>query len=379
VDVTRVLITGATGVVGSALVPRFLERADGTLVLLIRARSPEHLQERFGRLLDFWRADFFDPGVLDRIEAVRGDVTLPRLGLEPEIYRKYTERLTHIVHSAADVRMNRPLEEARAIAVGSAREILAFAEHCRRGGDFKKLEFVSTIGVGGDLEGAVEERLITEVRGFRNSYEAAKAEAEELVFRAIDGGLPATVHRPSMVVGNSRTGKIIAFQVFYYLCELLSGRRTRGFVPRIRGVRLDTVPADFVADAIAWSCDSEDTVGGILHLCSGPQGSIEVSELTDRVREAMSELGISLPPLRRIPFRLLIAAANLLRPAMSDNQRRGLKHLPMFLQYREGRQYFENTRTTALLSDAGIDLPRIQDYLKPVLRYAHGHRSQEKA
>jgi len=373
--VTTVLITGATGVVGSALVLRFLERSDASLALVIRARSEEHLHERLGRLFDFWRSQLSDPSALERIEAVRGDVTLPRLGLESDGYREYSERLTHIVHSAADVRLNRSLEEARVIAVGSAREILALADRCRRGGDFQKLEFVSTIGVGGDLDGAVEERQITDTRGFRNSYEAAKAEAEELVFQAIEGGLPATIHRPSMVVGESRTGRIISFQVFYYLCELLSGRRTGGFVPRIRGVRLDTVPCDFVADAIAWSSDSEGTAGRVLHLCSGPERSIEISELSDRVRAVLDELGVGLPKLRRVPFWMLVAGAKLLRPMMDERGRRGLSNLPMFRQYAQSRQFFENTKTTALLSNAGIEIPRIQDYLEPVLRYAHDHRS----
>lgn len=364
-----VLITGGTGVVGTALVPRLLEWTDATLVLLIRARSPQHLGERLGKLAGFWRQQLSAPESLDRIEAIRGDVTAPRLGLEPRLFHDLGERLTHIVHSAADVRMNRPLEEARSVAVSSAREILSLAEHCRRAGGFRKLEFVSTIGVGGDLDGAIEERPITETRTFRNTYEAAKAEAEQLVFHALDGGLPATVHRPSMVVGDSRTGRISAFQIFYHLCDLLSGRRTAGFVPQTRGVRLDTVPCDFVAEAIAWSGENDESVGTVMHLCSGPELSIEVSELTDRVREILAGLGVTLPSLRRIPFRLLLAGAGLLGPTMDERSRRGLKNLPMFRQYAESRQYFSKDRTAAMLSRAGIEIPGIADYLEPVLRY----------
>ena len=49
--------------------------------------------------------------------------------------------------------------------------------------------------------------------------EAAKAEAERAVWSE-GAGLPITVHRPSMVVGEAQNGRVIHFQVFYHLCEL---------------------------------------------------------------------------------------------------------------------------------------------------------------
>ena len=67
------------------------------------------------------------------------------------------------------------------------------------------------------------------------------------LFKEISAGLPATVHRPSMVVGDLRTGKVIHFQVFYYLAEFFSGLKTWGVVPRTAGIRLDIIPSDYVA------------------------------------------------------------------------------------------------------------------------------------
>ena len=56
-----------------------------------------------------------------------------------------------------------------------------------------------------------------EVRTFHNTYEQAKAEAEEYLYPFMaDERLPITIHRPSMVVGDSMTGKAISFQVFYH-------------------------------------------------------------------------------------------------------------------------------------------------------------------
>ena len=128
----------------------------------------------------------------------------------------------------------------------SARGIVSFSDACAQHGAFEKLEFISTVGVAGNMSGTVPERAFGEARTFRNSYEEAKAEAETLLLQQIERGLPATIHRPSMVVGDSRDGTIIQFQVFYYLCEFLSGRRTVGVVPETHDIRLDVVPVDYV-------------------------------------------------------------------------------------------------------------------------------------
>ena len=124
------------------------------------------------------------------------------------------------------------------------------------------------------LPGALPERWITESREYHNTYEQAKAEAEVLVARGVAEGLPITVHRPSMVVGDSRTGDVMRFQIFYHLVEFLSGRRTFGFFPAFGATRLDIVPVDYVANAVVWSSGRQDTVGRILHLCAGPEESL---------------------------------------------------------------------------------------------------------
>ena len=92
-----VLVTGATGVVGSALVPMLLEDPDARPVLLVRALSQAHLGQRLEELRAFWRPAVDDPAVLSRITAVRGDVTAPGLGLDRA--RRFTDaaRASHTV------------------------------------------------------------------------------------------------------------------------------------------------------------------------------------------------------------------------------------------------------------------------------------------
>jgi thioester reductase-like protein len=158
-----------------------------------------------------------------RVELLRGDVAERRLGLDEATHARLLSEVTHVVHAAGNVKLNRSLAEARRDAVMPLREIVTFCRGCR---PFRELDYISTVGVAGRLRGLVPEAPLARPRVFRNTYEHAKADAEDELWAAIRAGLPATVHRPSMVVGDSHTGKIIHFQVFYHLCAYLSGART---------------------------------------------------------------------------------------------------------------------------------------------------------
>jgi NAD(P)-dependent dehydrogenase (short-subunit alcohol dehydrogenase family) len=219
---THYFITGATGAIGSALVPVLLADPQAKCTLLLRAGSADELGARRQSLYRFWQPSVGDTPLHDRLRALRGDVTLPDFGLAVADYQELAGQCTHIIHSAGNVRMNLPIEQARRSSVDSARHIVALAQACAR---LEKVEFVSTVGVGGRMSGTLPEEWLSSERSFHNTYEQAKAEAEEIVRVEVEGGLPLTVHRPSMVVGESGSGRIIHFQVFYHLCEFLSGRR----------------------------------------------------------------------------------------------------------------------------------------------------------
>jgi nucleoside-diphosphate-sugar epimerase len=267
------------------------------------------------------------------------------------------------------VKLNRPLDEARRSAVDSARHIVTFVNAVRETGRFEKLELVSTVGVAGAMPGTVPERAFSEPRSFRNSYEAAKAEAESYVLREMSDGLPATIHRPSMVIGNSSDGRIIQFQVFYYLCEFLSGRRTQGVVPQASGIRLDIIPVDYVARAIQISTTRRDTVGRVFHLCSGPSEAPLVNDLSRRVRAFFVAHGRHAPKLRTVPSGLLRAAVPVASRLVPEKMRRTLQSLPHFLAYLDVPQTFANVDTARFFSSANLTVPRVDSYLEAVLSY----------
>lgn len=362
------LVTGATGAIGACLIPLLLEDEVTRVRLLIRAQSQQHLAERVRDLLSFWG---YPPesSAARRIKAYRGDVTLPFFGLERPEYEALTGECSHIIHSAGNVRMNLSLDEARKSSVDSTASISTFAWRCREKGVLRKVEFVSTVGVGGRLGGIVPETWLTQQRSFHNTYEEAKAEAEEMIRKELDAGLPVTVHRPSMVVGKSDTGEIIHFQVFYHICEFLSGRRTFGFVPALENAFLDIIPVDYVAKIIRWSSERQETVGKVLHLCSGPEHAIPIEQLKSTIRSIFRASGTKLPHSFTIPLPFFTSGLPLIGLFLPAKSRRAIKALPFLFDYLEEVQKFANEKTRKMHEQDGIEFPLVDDYVKTVVEY----------
>ncbi|MDE1947174.1 MAG: SDR family oxidoreductase [Burkholderiales bacterium] len=359
------LLTGATGTIGSALVPRLLADRDTRLTLLVRAPDDAGLAQRAAAMRPWWGAESADPA---RVQLLRGDISLPRFGLDEAAFDALAGSTSHIVHCAASVKLTMTLEQARATAVVPTRTVLDLARRCAAAGRLVKVDLVSTVGVWGRTPGHLPERALPEGREFHNTYEAAKWEAERVI--GSEGqGLPITVHRPSMVVGERGSGRVIHFQVFYHLCEFLAGGRTFGVMPELGSTRLDTIPVDWVADAICWASMHPETAGRIFHLCSGPERAIALTQLQEQVRQTWKARGRRLPRLVRLDRGLIERLVPLIGWFSGAKGRRALRGLAPVLAYLAEDQGFSNPQTAATLAAAGMPLPDVDSYLGAVLAY----------
>ena len=237
-----ILLTGATGFVGMELLLRLLEQTDRDVVALIRASDDDAAAARLdGVLATLWGpADRPAPG---RVRAVAADLEQPGLGLTPEAGDALVADVTTVVHCAASVSFALPLEDARRINVEGTRGVLELAA---RAPQLRQLVHVSTAYVAGDRAGRAFEHEGDVGQAPRNTYEQTKLEAETLVEAS---GLPAAILRPSIVVGDSRTGWTPAFNVIYWPLQAFA----RGVLPSVAADpkgRVDVVPIDAVADAL---------------------------------------------------------------------------------------------------------------------------------
>jgi len=199
---------------------------------------------------------------------------------------------------------------------------------------------------------------------------------EAIVLREIERGLPATIHRPSMVVGDSRDGVVRRFQVFYHLLRFIAGSRTRGWLPAFGDARLDLVPADYVARALVACSRRDDAVGRILHLCAGPTGAIRLADLGERLRVFLASRGETVFRPRYLPLPAMRALLAVATPLSPGSVRRALATLPFFLDYLRDPQLFEHERTSRFLEGGGIVAPPIVRFLEPVLDYWYTRSSR---
>jgi nucleoside-diphosphate-sugar epimerase/UDP-N-acetylglucosamine:LPS N-acetylglucosamine transferase len=213
------LITGATGTLAPFLLHRLMHDADpGRLLCLVRrSDGPECVRRRIAQLCPQCAERVGKPG----FEFVDGDVSveIPVGG-----------KVDAAWHFASDLRMDPDHADAvRQANLAGTRTVLDFAG--RKGAT---LYYLSTAYVSGTRTGTIAEQELNCGQSFRNAYEESKAHSEQLV-RDWMREHPGIVFRPSIVVGDARTGVSLSFQGLYRMIWCLWRLRERLLIDRLGG------------------------------------------------------------------------------------------------------------------------------------------------
>jgi long-chain acyl-CoA synthetase len=348
-----ILVTGATGFLGVQLVRELLNRHPGAmLALLIRDRPGQSGQQRAAAIVP--------PDHQSRVQVYSGDVSQPNCGLDLAVYQRLSAQATRVIHSAATVRFDHSLNEARSINVEGTRRVLNFAATMR---NLKSLAYVGTAYVAGERSGLVLESELAVSQRYRNTYEQTKAEAEALVQSRLSS-LPGMVLRPSIIVGDSRTGATSSFKMMYWPLKIYARRLWRT-VPGYPDAVLDIVPVDFVAASVARLVFDDAAIGSTVHLCAGPRGSATIQQIAQRAMEYFNA-----PQPRFVDPRLFFATIRpLLWISLWGRKRRVLRDGRAYRDYFTMRMQFDTTNAERLLGPACIQPPPVLDYLDHLFHY----------
>jgi thioester reductase-like protein len=342
-----ILLTGATGFLGMETLARLIDGGEQEIIVIVRADDSVGVRRRLDEVL----ARLYDeprPAPV-RLRAVRGDLLEPELGLSREDRSRLVDSVDRIIHCAASISFDLPLEQARAINVGGVERVIELAQEIAAAGALRRLVHVSTAYVSGRHSGSFREEDLDVGQEFRNTYERSKHEAEHLLRDA--GGLPTVIARPSIVVGHRVSGWTSAFNVLYWPMRAAERGLLEEMPARPDSI-VDFVPVDYVADGLVGLLQAPEA-RGTYHLVAGDR-ALTAGEL---VRLHASLLG-------RAPVRLV-----------SGDIASGLPQgAEAYLPYFDVQCSFEDARMRPILSDAGLDRPDPRDYLRRLIDYAHTAR-----
>jgi amino acid adenylation domain-containing protein/thioester reductase-like protein len=237
-----ILLTGATGFIGSYLLQALLRRTSATISCLVRAEDRQAAVDLLGSRLDYYQlADALsDPRV--RIEV--GDLALPRWGLTDERFAELADSVDAIVHSGAQVNLVTPYPKLRATNVTSVRTLIELA----RRGRPKAIHHLSTLSVLPRATAVDEDTCLVEENLPGDGYSQSKWCAERLLTAAREQGLPVDIYRLGEVMPHTRTG-IVSHTGS--LTEMLLESCGRLGVGVHTGAVSDFSPVEAVADFIA--------------------------------------------------------------------------------------------------------------------------------
>jgi long-chain acyl-CoA synthetase len=301
-----IFLTGATGFLGSRIARLILESSDHQLAVLVRGKDDADARRRLDRVWYGWFGTERIAG--KRVRVIRGDLSLPFLGIDPAEYSFLVRAVTHIIHAAAELQLDGDLDELRRVNVEGTAQLLSLALQAHKDHGIERFAHVSTAYVAGCRTGEVFEEDLLDSHGFSNAYEQTKFEGERLVRQAMTD-IPVSVYRPGMVVGDSLTGEIQSFNTVYVPLRLYLTGRLR-LIPARPDMPLNIVPVDYVAGAIARLVFDKRANGLTFHLTVEQRLLPKTKELLESARSwAADHLGNSLAPARFVPLHALAGSA----------------------------------------------------------------------
>ena len=336
-----ILITGATGLLGRAVLSRLLA-ADPRLRAFVLVRGSQ------------WAS------CDARIIPIGGDLRADGLGILPDDRAAICREVTAIVHLAADTTFSTPLERARAVNTAGTQRLLELAHDCAYP---VHVAHVSTAFVAGRRTGPIAEDFGAATAGFVNAYEQSKHEAEALVRAQAASWV---ILRSSTVVCDDAGGRVTQLNAVHRALHLFHDGLV-AMMPGVAGSTVDAVTTSFVADAIARLALRDDASGQIVHLCAG-EGTLPLNELLDITYERWSADPVWRRRSIARPALADLATYGLFERTIEDVADPSLKRLTRALSHFVPQlalpKRFETTNAERLL---GHGAPPVRDFWLPML------------
>lgn len=304
-----ILLTGATGLVGSHLADILMRTTRRSIYCLVRGDTQDAAAARLAHALS--RVGLSARDTEGRIVPVAGDVSLPGLGLGGAQAARLAEEVGIVYHNAATLDFLQPYGSLKAVNVEGCRNILAFAASGRA----KRVAHVSSVSV---LESPVragraldEETVLDYPETLPTGYAQTKWVADVMMLRARDRGIDTAIFRPPWILGESQDAQSGDFVVrFLRNCIAMGALPDSTF-------QWNIVPPRFVASAVAALVETEPALWPVYHL--GARRFHDNGAFAAALTDAGARLDLLPPQTWRARLRAMLAAdaASPFRPLAS--------------------------------------------------------------
>ena len=348
----NIFITGATGFLGSHLAARLLQQGCEVTAVVRGSKSASPRSRVENVLHDVGLSQF------GNLKVVEGDISLPGLGLSEPVKKEIVAQTGEIWHCAASLSFQQEdREEIFAMNVDGTRHVLDLVKQTRT----RRLQHVSTAYIAGNRNDVALETEINVGQTFKNAYEESKCQAELMIAEEQRrGSIVASVYRPSIVIGDSKSGRATHFHGVYAFIRALWAalERLRRRVPenglvnlplRVLGIETQTlnfVPIDYVVDGMVAISERPDSKSGTYHLAN-PSPTENHVWLKNICR------------LLRVEGIQLVGHHSFLKTPCTKLESLFQKQMSFYYQYLQGEPRFDCRRALDALKNTGIECPPV--------------------
>ena len=237
-----ILLTGANGFLAVHLIEEMQNNTNAFIYCLIRGEDLEQAKHKLNTNVKRYEVKVD----MSKLKVLHGDLAQENFGLSDDNWKDICNNVDWVIHNGAYVHHLQTHSRMSPTNVGSVKTVIKLATTNK----LKSIHFVSTKFAACASDGKPQEGMppiggLAEPMSF--GYVTTKWTGEWLLWKASSYGLPVSIYRIGVILGNSKNG-IANYENNNYT-HFIRGCIQMGYAPNSQNI-LEFLPVDIVAQSI---------------------------------------------------------------------------------------------------------------------------------